>query len=101
VYLAVEGGAPVGYVYAEVLTRPETWFRPAHRVVYLHHLCVGRRHRGRGHGTRLVQAVVALAQAHGVALVEPDTWWFNADARAFFARAGFTPLNLRMERRVM
>jgi ribosomal protein S18 acetylase RimI-like enzyme len=99
-YLAVEAGAPVGYAYAEVLARPETWFRPAHRVVYLHHLGVTRRHRGRGHGARLVQAVVALAQAQGIALVELDTWWFNADARAFFARLGFTALNLRMERRL-
>jgi ribosomal protein S18 acetylase RimI-like enzyme len=98
--LAVAGGAPVGYAYAEVLARAETWFRCAHRVVYLHHLCVAHRQRRRGYGARLVQAVVDLARARGVAAVELDAWWVNADARAFFARVGFAPLNLRMERRL-
>jgi ribosomal protein S18 acetylase RimI-like enzyme len=97
-YVALAGTEAVGYVYAEVQERPEAWFRYAHRVVYIHHLSVGRRHRRKGYGERLLQQVVALARSQGVGRLELDTWWFNADARAFFRRFGFTDLNLRMGR---
>lgn len=102
VYIALAGADAdadaVGYVYAEVLQRPETWFRRAHRVVYIHHLSVAGAHRRRGYGERLVQEIVALAGSEGIRELELDTWWFNADARAFFARQGFAGLNLRMGR---
>ena len=97
-YIAVRGTEPVGYVYAEVQERPEAWFRYAQRVVYIHQLAVSRLHRRRGYGERLVQQVVALAESQGIRRLELDTWWFNAEARAFFKRLGFTELNLRMGR---
>jgi diamine N-acetyltransferase len=98
VYLALEGAVPAGYIYAEVLERPETWFRYAHKVVYIQHLAVSQAHQRRGHGARLVQQVIDLAQSLGIQQLELDTWWFNANAREFFKRLGFAELNLRMGR---
>jgi len=98
VYVAFEGTEPVGYVYAELLDRPETWFRYAHRVAYIHHVSVSHGHRRRGYGERLVREVVALARSHGIGRLELDAWWFNDAARGFFKRLGFSELNLRMER---
>jgi ribosomal protein S18 acetylase RimI-like enzyme len=98
VYLALERAESVGYVYAEVLERPETWFRYAHKVVYVHHIAVSRIHRRRGYGEWLVPQVVDLARSQGIRQLELDTWWFNANARDFFKRLGFAELNLRMGR---
>lgn len=98
IYLALEGTEPVGYVYAEVLERADTWFRYAHKVVYIHHIAVSRVHRRRGYGERLAQQVVDLARSQGIRQLELDVWWFNANARDFFTRLGFSELNLRMGR---
>ena len=97
-YLAVADGEPVGYIYLEVLDRADTWFRRAHRVLYVHQLCVSSAHRRHGHGHRLLEHAAQLATQQGIAQLELDTWWFNTGARAFFARQGFEESNVRMVR---
>jgi ribosomal protein S18 acetylase RimI-like enzyme len=96
VLVAEVAAAPVGYVYAGVTSHPETPWRYAYDVVYVHQIGVRAAHRRLGVGAALLAAVRAEAASRNVALLALDVWSFNADARAFFQRQGFAPYNERM-----
>jgi ribosomal protein S18 acetylase RimI-like enzyme len=96
VLVAQVGAVPVGYVYAGVTRHPETPWRYAYDVVYVHQIGVRAAHRRLGVGAALLAAVRAEAASRNVALLALDVWSFNADARAFFQRQGFAPYNERM-----
>jgi GNAT superfamily N-acetyltransferase len=91
VFIAQVDSLPAGYAYAEVVRCPETPFRYAYNMVYLHHLSVRATHRRQGLGGALLGAVRSAAKEIGVELLALDVWSFNEDARAFFRRHGFTP----------
>jgi ribosomal protein S18 acetylase RimI-like enzyme len=82
---------PVGYVWFERQTRPETLFAPSRRRIYLHHLSVGPKARRRGVATALLHFVEQFAIAEGMTDIVLDTWAANADAQAFFTARGFAP----------
>jgi diamine N-acetyltransferase len=91
---------PVGYVFAEVLHRPETSSRYTQRVIQIHHVCVSAEHRRRGYGHQLVGQVVRLAKSLGITRLELDVWSFNPRARIFFEGAGFAEFNVRLAAQV-
>jgi diamine N-acetyltransferase len=95
-HLAEASGEVIGYLYLQVLERPETWARYAQRVLYVHQLSVARTHRHRGYGQRLLEYAAALANQQSITRIELDTWWFNGTARAFFTHHGFEEYNVRM-----
>jgi GNAT superfamily N-acetyltransferase len=90
-FLAELEGEPVGYAYAEVIRRPETPWRLAQDMVYLHHISVRPAHRRKGIGEALLRAVRAAGEDHGITLLATDVWTFNEPARRFFARQGLAP----------
>jgi GNAT superfamily N-acetyltransferase len=96
VFIAEVDTVPVGYAYAEVVSRPETPWRYAYEMVYVHHIGVRSEHRRQGVGAALLDAVRTAAESRGITLVALDTWTFNEDARAFFRRQGFAPYNERL-----
>jgi ribosomal protein S18 acetylase RimI-like enzyme len=96
VFVAEVDSLPVGYAHAEVIHRPETSFRYAEDLVYLHHISVRPPHRKRGLGRALMDAIQLAASERGIAVVTLDVWTFNEDARAFFRSNGFNPYNERL-----
>lgn len=88
--------ATVGYVYAEVVRREETPFTYAHESVYIHHIAVRPEFRERDVGEALLDAVRAAAAERKIDLITLDVWSFNAAARSFFRRNGFTIYNERL-----
>jgi GNAT superfamily N-acetyltransferase len=88
--------APVGYAYAEIVRRPETSSQYAYEMVYLHHVSVRPGYRRHGVGRGLVDKVRSAANDRGIGLLALDVWTFNEEARAFFARCGFTSYNERL-----
>ena len=91
VLVAEVDGVVVGNAYAEVQRREENPFRRAVEVLHVHQMAVGGEWRGRGIGTRLLDAMRAIARERGIATLELNVWSFNAEAREFYARAGFVP----------
>jgi len=89
-FIAEVGTAPAGYVYAETISQPESSLRHAYEMVHLHHISVRPECRRRGVGAALLAAVRAAANDAGITLLTLDVWTFNSDARAFFARNGFS-----------
>ena len=91
----IEGQA-IGYIYAEIRSVPETTSRYAMTQVYIHHISISPRYQHKGYGERLIQAVKALAHDKGITTIALDVWSFNTNARAFFAKQGFTVFNERL-----
>ncbi|MDG2527567.1 GNAT family N-acetyltransferase [Caulobacter endophyticus] len=98
--LAQVDGAAAGYGWAEVQNRPETPFALARRRLYLHHLAVDPAFRRRGIAAALLAALESEARALGLETVVLDAWADNAGAQAFFAAAGYAPLNLTRAKRL-
>src|SRR5690349_17385886 len=96
VFLAEVDSVPVGYAYAEVIHRYETPFTYAFDMIYLHHISVRPKHRERGAGRALIEAVLSAASERGIDLVTLDVWSFNEEARRFFQRRGFKVFNERL-----
>jgi ribosomal protein S18 acetylase RimI-like enzyme len=95
-FIAEIDSVPAGYAYAEKMAQPETSFRHAYEMVYIHHVSVRPQFRRRGVGTALLAAVRTAASDAGLTLIALDVWTFNDVARAFFARHGFTAYNERL-----
>jgi len=88
-FLAEVDSSPAGYVYAEVMDRPETSFNYAYQMVYVHHISVRSAHRRQGVGRALLEAVQTAANKRDARMISLDVWTFNAGARAFFSLNGF------------
>jgi ribosomal protein S18 acetylase RimI-like enzyme len=88
--------ATVGYIYAEVMRREETPFTFAYDAVYIHHIGVRPEFREQDLGEALLNGVRAAAAERKIELITLDVWSFNAAARAFFRRNGFTIYNERL-----
>ena len=96
VLLARLAPEPAGYVYAEIVRRPQTSLRYAHAMIYLHHISVAAACRKRGVGRALFEAVRQIGAQHGISTLALDVWLFNEPARRFFRRCGLTPYNERL-----
>lgn len=94
--LGEEAGEPVGYIAGEVIRYPENPFRHAFALGLVDQLAVVAGRRRRGHGERLLAALLAIFRAEGAGRVELSVWAFNADARRFYERQGFAAFNCRM-----
>jgi ribosomal protein S18 acetylase RimI-like enzyme len=95
-FVAHAGSTPAGYVYAEVVLRPETPFTWAYEMVHVHHISVHADFRHRGVGRALLDAVRGAGAARGIETLALDVWTFNEPARDFFRRYGLTPYNERL-----
>jgi ribosomal protein S18 acetylase RimI-like enzyme len=98
IMLLEDDGQAVGYLYFQILRRPENAFMFAYDVIYIHHIAVERSKQGRGYGTQLINAAVEFARNKRVPQIALDTWSFNSDAQEFFMRKGFKIFNIRMNR---
>lgn len=92
--------SPVGYVYAEIVRKPESSTHYAYNAIYVHHISISTARRRRGVGTKLLECVEETARDLGIATVALDVWNFNREARTFFAGTGLRPYNERLWKRL-
>jgi GNAT superfamily N-acetyltransferase len=95
-WVATLADDPVGYAYARLVAEPESLWRYASRWLLLDQMGVDARHRSRGIGEALWNAVRETATAEAVDRVVLNVWSFNRDARRFYERLGFTSFQHRM-----
>ena len=95
-FVAENGEDAVGYLWAEISQRSETQLTYARDSIMIHHISVQPAYQRQGVGAQLIAAVKDLARQEQIATVKLDTWSFNTDAQAFFARQGFTIYNYRL-----
>jgi ribosomal protein S18 acetylase RimI-like enzyme len=87
--LAYLADTPVGYLYGEIMHRPENAVRYDVSMVYIHHISVRPHYRGVGVGKALLAAARATAHAQGITRLGLDVWTVNDAARSFFRSQGF------------
>ena len=95
-WVATLADVAVGYAYARLVTDPESLWRYASRWLLLDQMGVDARHRSRGIGEALWNAVRETAMAEAVDRVVLNVWSFNRGARRFYEQLGFTSFQERM-----
>lgn len=93
-------GQVCGYVLVQDVHRPGNPFRNAEHVLYIHHIGVARDARRCGVGSALMEAVRTQATSAQCSAIRLDSWSFNTDAHVFFARHGFSPMNIVFEKQL-
>jgi ribosomal protein S18 acetylase RimI-like enzyme len=64
----------------------------AGRDAFLTELFVRPRHRGAGHGRRLLERVIAIMRDGGAAAIHLAVWPNNRTARRLYETSGFAPI---------
>lgn len=98
IWVATVDGGVAGYAYAILRDVAETPWKYATRVCAIEQMGVDERHRRRGLGARLLAAVRDAAAAWNAAELRLSVWEFNDEARAFYARQGFTGYQRHLRR---
>jgi len=87
VYVAEADGKVVGYISFSNKIREDEW---CGRYCTLDHLIVDEKHRRKGYGTRLLEALLRSAQRDNANVVA-DTFVKNKGTIEFFKSLGFKP----------
>jgi GNAT superfamily N-acetyltransferase len=98
VRLADIDGEAAGYLLAELHERPATLFSASRRWCEIDQLGVAEGMRRRGVAQGLIEAAIDWARGLGIERVSAQCWSFNVPAQAAFARLGFAPMIVRLER---
>jgi len=98
-WVAEDGGKPIGYVLARQRERQETRFSVARQWCEIDEIVVEASHRRRGAARALMTRAIAHAQELGLHAIELSTWGFNEQAHAAFVRLGFQRMIARYELR--
>ena len=100
IWIAEEGGKPVGYASVFLHDRPENPFCYARQWMEIDQVGVLPEYRRSGIGRRLVQHVVEAAGEEHIHDIELNSWCFNDGAHEAFRRLGFAPRIVRFGRGV-
>lgn len=99
-FLAMDGETAMGYVLVMLMHNPENPFMYERKYVLIDQLLVKRESRKSGIGKMLVAQAFDYARSLQIETVELNHWTNNHEARAFFARAGFTYYQEKMSIRL-
>ena len=100
IWLAVEGGAPVGFAHVTVQERLENPFCRERKYWEVTSISVRVDKQRSGVGRQLIEHVVRTAAQNGICDVELSCWCFNSGAQEAFRRLGFVPRWVRFRRSV-
>jgi ribosomal protein S18 acetylase RimI-like enzyme len=87
--IAEADSTPVGYVWFDLQSRPETPFTPARRRLYVHHISVVPEAQRRGIGSALMNYVERQGVLESAGEIALATWSANLGAQRFFMSHGF------------
>jgi len=97
ILVAEADGRVVGVAQVKVAKRPESAiFRPRDYAV-LENMIVDASHRGAGAGTALFEAVKSWSRERALTHVQTICWAANEGALAFYQKAGFEAVTMRLE----
>ena len=100
IFIAEENKEAVGYVFCQLIERPESPFTFAVRSLHIDQISVRPAAHSQGVGAALIQQAELLAKQLNVQRIQLDSWDFNLNAHAFFERLGFEKYNFRFWRKL-
>lgn len=96
VLLIEKNGVSCGYLYADIIERPENAYAFGFKRMYIHHIGVRAENRGQGLGQALLKEAIRIAKSAKVQRIEVDFWSFNDKARSLFTNFGFKTFNEKL-----
>ena len=96
-WIAEEGGLPVGYILAIVHQRADNPFCPDRHWCELDQIAVDPKYRRQGIGRSLILRAIAEVTADGIRDIEATSWSFNQVTHVVLRRLGFVPKTVRFE----
>lgn len=96
--IAESEGVPVGCVWFELQSRPETIFTLPIKLFYVHLIAVAPEARHRRVGTALMEYVCQRAQAQSIDEIALSHSVPNIGAQQFSASCGFAPHGLQLRK---
>lgn len=93
-------GRALGYLLAEMTSRPDSPFLLAHTGVYVHHIAVDAGARRQRVGELLMDEIAERARQASASTLRLDSWSFNTEAHRFFEAQGFAASRVIFERPV-
>ena len=101
IFIAEENGEAMGYVFCQVIDRPETPFTYARRFLHIDQISVRLAVQGQGVGAALIERTISLGKELKVPKIQLDSWGFNTGAHAFFEKMGFEKFDYRFWRNLV
>lgn len=87
----------IGYTMLQIVDSPNLHIVKQQKIALIDDFCIAQRHRGKGMGKMLLNAVMQTVQREQVDSLQLTVWEFNEPARAFYESAGMQTRNRRME----
>ncbi|MCP4756295.1 MAG: GNAT family N-acetyltransferase [Proteobacteria bacterium] len=95
IWIAEEGGTPVGYASVFIHKRPENPFCRTRKWLEIDQIGVLPEYQRGGIGRCLVQHVLQKACNENISNIELTSWCFNNSAHKAFQKLGFSPKVVR------
>ena len=89
VFIAEENEEALGYVFCNLVERPENAILFARRYLIIEQISVRPQAQGRGVGAKLMEQVEVTARELSILKIQLGSWNFNTDAHGFFERLGY------------
>ena len=100
IFVAVRGGFVAGYCFCVHKEFVNHEIFADRRELYIDDLCVDEGCRGQGIARELYEYVEIYAKEKGFDVVTLNVWCGNEDAMRFYEKAGLTPRNIMMEKKL-
>lgn len=100
IFIAQMGEEVAGYCFCQLRSYPQGGALAGRKELYIDDLCVDQALRGQHVGSALYAHACAFAQAQGCGYLTLNVWCGNHSAMAFYEKAGLTPRNIMMEKKL-
>ena len=96
VFICLDEQRSVGYILLQIGGHEGHAFCYAQKWIYIDHIGVSKKYRGKGIGKRLIDSAKKFAKEHQINRLMLDVWTVNENAKGFFKKQGFNTFNERM-----
>ncbi len=100
VFLLFADAEPIGFVHAQLQEPDENGIMKSQRFVCIWDIAVREGYRGVGAGSMLLEAALDWGKDNGACYARLNVLAQNGKAARFYARRGFIPIQLTLERRI-
>ena len=95
-----DDGFVAGYCFCQIRELTDSTVLTDRKELYIDDLCVDKNRRGQGIATALYAHVCDYAKAQGCSFITLNVWCGNEGAMKFYEKAGMTPRNIHMEKKL-
>ena len=93
-------GCVAGYCFCQIREFTDSTVLTDRKELYIDDLCVDENRRGQHIGSALYDHAVAFAKEIGCQFLTLNVWCGNEGAMKFYEKAGLTPRNIHMEKKL-